>query len=243
MPTQAPEETDLLCENCGYMLNGLPADGNCPECGSTIDLSVSERFRQPSAWESRTDRRPRWLRFLATSRDIILRPTRFFRSTTSRGQIDVAYQFAQIHWAIAAVLLGLAAWFHWLSEASIGLIRVHAVVNVLILLALPLVVYLFVSGTISLAARLTTWEARYRGYRLPLNVVLRALYFHSAHLLPVAIVALLTCGGYYFFFHPSMASTTGAAYLYTLSGEVIVAAGYLFQTYWIGMRGWMYANR
>src|SRR5580658_3900506 len=51
MPTDAPEETDILCENCGYMLNGLPPSGNCPECGTAIDFSVSERLRQPPLWE------------------------------------------------------------------------------------------------------------------------------------------------------------------------------------------------
>ena len=32
-------------------------------------------------------------------------------------------------------------------------------------------------------------------------------------------------------------------YLYVLAGEVVVTAIYLFQTYWIGMRNMMYANR
>ena len=32
-------------------------------------------------------------------------------------------------------------------------------------------------------------------------------------------------------------------YLYVLSAEVIIGAIYLFQTYWIGMRNMMYANR
>ena len=32
-------------------------------------------------------------------------------------------------------------------------------------------------------------------------------------------------------------------YLYVLGAEVIVAAAYLFHTYWIAMRNMMYANR
>src|ERR1700690_2773810 len=107
MATQAPEETDILCENCGYMLNGLPASGNCPECGSEIDLSVSERFRQPCLWESIGDPRPKWLRFILTSLQIIFEPKRFFRGSTSRGQVLPAYRFAQIHWIIAALLFGV----------------------------------------------------------------------------------------------------------------------------------------
>jgi len=34
----------------------------------------------------------------------------------------------------------------------------------------------------------------------------------------------------------------GMGYLYVLCGEVILAAGYLFMTYWTGMRNLMYAN-
>jgi hypothetical protein len=32
-------------------------------------------------------------------------------------------------------------------------------------------------------------------------------------------------------------------YLYVLAGLVVLSAIYLFQTYWIGMRNMMYANR
>jgi hypothetical protein len=239
MPTQAPEETDILCENCGYMLNGLPASGNCPECGTTIDISVSERFRQPSLWETIGDPRPKWLRFLLTTSQIVFHPKRFYRSSTSRGQIDIAYQFAQIHWWISALLFGIAAWFHWRSEAILQVLKTLPWVNAVLFLAFPLIAFIALAGTIALAARLTAWEARYRGFRLPHNVVLRALYYHSAHILPVALTVFFTCAGYRYFVLPAFES----AYLYTLCGEVIVAAGYLFNTYWIGMRGWMYANR
>lgn len=40
-----------------------------------------------------------------------------------------------------------------------------------------------------------------------------------------------------------LSGTTGMVYLYVLCGEVIVAAAYLFNTYWIAMRNLMYANR
>jgi len=244
MATQAPEETDILCEDCGYMLNGLPASGNCPECGTTIDISVSERFRQPSLWEVIGDPRSKWLRFLLTTSQIVFHPKKFYRSSTSRGQIDIAYQFAQIHWWISALLFGMAAWFHWQSEVMLQYLKPPNWVSPALLPALPLIAYVALSGTISLAARLTTWEAGYRGFRLPHNVVLRALYYHSAHVLPVALTVFFTCAGYhYLLVHLLVRYTSESIYLYILCGEVIVAAGYLFNTYWIGMRGWMYANR
>jgi len=174
MPTQAPEETDILCENCGYMLNGLPASGNCPECGSNIDLSVSERFRQPSLWESIGDPRPKWLRFLLTTSQIIFHPKRFFRGSTSRGQVITAHRFAQIHWLISSLLLGLAAWLHWDSE--LRSLNLPGWVSPSLLVAMPILIYAATVLIIRLAARLTTWEAAYRGYRLPAAVVLRALY-------------------------------------------------------------------
>ena len=246
MTSPAPEETDILCENCGYMLNGLQPSGNCPECGAEIDLSVSERLRKPPLWEAIGDPAPKWLRFLRTTAQIIFHPTRFYRNTTSRGSIEPARQFAQIHWIISSILIGIAAWAHWdWFERVENRYTPHpAWVRWVLLLALPLGTYLATVFIIRIAAQLTAWEAAYRGYRLPHGVVLRALYYHAAHVLPVAILALITCVGYNLVQRTGqLLMTTDTAYLYVLCAEVVVAAGYLFNTYWIGMRNLMYANR
>lgn len=244
--TRAPDETDILCENCGYMLNGLPDSGNCPECGSPIDLSVSERFRTPPLWEDRDGGLPLWDRFFRTSADIIFRPRRFFRNSNSRGQIQPAVRFARIHLALSAVLLGGAAWLHW-SWYQRDIVRFSPPPHWLAMVMLPALcigTYVAMSLLIRLAARLTAWEAAYRGYRLPYPVVVRALCYHTAHFLPVALAALITVFGYtqlrgrgYF----QLTSVT--TYLYVLCGLVIVSAIYLFDTYWIAMRNLMYANR
>ncbi len=241
MATRAPEETDILCENCGYMLNGLPPSGNCPECGSAIGLSVSDLIRRPPPWELIGDPHPAWHRFLTTTAQIIFTPTRFFRGTTSRSQDLKSYRFAQIHWAIAALLLGFAAFAHW--HAFDYSVLHPAWLSPALLVGLPILVFVSISLTIRIAARLTAWEAAYRGYRLPLPVVSRALYYHSAHLLPVALLGFCTCTTYAYLLFHSLQSTTGVTYLYILCGEVILSAGYLFNTYWIGMRNLMYANR
>ncbi|HEY1922128.1 MAG TPA: hypothetical protein VGG44_05130 [Tepidisphaeraceae bacterium] len=245
MTSPAPQETDILCENCGYMLNGLPASGRCPECGSEIDLSVSEQLRKPPIWEDIGDSRPKWLRFSLTTAQIIFRPTRFFRGSTSRGPIEPAQSFARIHYLISSILIGVAAWAHWdWYERAVIRVTPPAWEGPVLFLALPVGTYLAITLTIRLAARLTAWEAAYRGYRLPHGVVLRALYYHAAHFLPVALLALATCGGYNLVQRTGqLLMTTDTAYLYVLCGEVVVAAGYLFNTYWIGMRNLMYANR
>ena len=109
---------------------------------------------------------------------------------------------------------------------------------------LPGLTYLAVVGTLRLATRLTVWEAGYRGYRLPFRVVLRALYYHAAHSLPVAIVTLVTIAGYWYFQATGYFRITSAPdYLYVLSAEVFIGANYLFFTYWIAMRNLMFANR
>jgi hypothetical protein len=69
------------------------------------------------------------------------------------------------------------------------------------------------------------------------------LYFHAAHYLPVALLAFVTVFGYAWLQqHGIVDGTSATTYLYTLCGEVVVTAFYLFETYWIGMRNIMYAN-
>ena len=172
MPNNAPTETDILCENCGYMLNGLPANGNCPECGSPVEVSIAERFRKTPLWEDSEDSRPRWLRFLITTGQIIFKPAQFYRTHKSRGQVHDPQRFANIQLIVASLLLGLAAWMHWDWYQRI-ILRYQQVPKWLgwgLLLTLPLATYLCSFSILLIATRLTAWEAAYRGYRLPHSV-------------------------------------------------------------------------
>jgi hypothetical protein len=44
------DEYTLLCEKCGYVLEGLDTSGNCPECGKPIVESLPER-RVGTPWQ------------------------------------------------------------------------------------------------------------------------------------------------------------------------------------------------
>jgi len=52
MPRSSPWEDGftLLCERCGYVLEGLKTEGSCPECGSAIRRSLPE-WRVGSPWQ------------------------------------------------------------------------------------------------------------------------------------------------------------------------------------------------
>jgi hypothetical protein len=235
----SPSEITLVCEKCGYVLNGLNSDSRCPECGTPIAESLPE-LRQSPPWEDPTE--PRLRGFIRTSAAVTFHPTRFFRALPSRAKPGLARSFGQIQYAIAAVLFGIATAAHasWLLLAY-GWPRRSVYLAAIVF---AVVLFVLLNLMTALAARLTNWEATYRGMRLPLPVVGRGLHYHSAHYLPVALLACVTTVGYAFMLARGWISELhDAGYLYVLCGEVILAAAYLFHTYWIAMRNLMFANR
>ena len=235
-----PSETDLLCEFCGYTLNGLPPDGRCPECGRAVADSLGAQ-RHPPAWESPAPP-PAWARFLKTTLALIFSPSRFYRTFTSRGPDRPARTFARVHWGFTSALFATASFVHadWYNVRLMSKPRPSVVWWPVLALA----TYAFLAAVTHVAARLTVFEANWRAYRLPLRPVLRGLYYHAAHFLPVGLVAAGTVVGYQWLLYYAYLDTTSARlYLYVLCGEVILCAAYLFETYWVAMRNMMYANK
>jgi hypothetical protein len=251
-----PAETDLLCEGCGYVLNGLPApfgpETRCPECGKpTADSSPD--LRRPAAWE-RTHSADgiddpetafAFWRFLTTTAKVLFRPTRFYRTLATRPTIKTfkaSRWFARVYGLIVSAVFAVATFAHvgWLAD---GYFFAGGWRSPAGLVGFTLLSYAALAGLTLIAARLTVWEAAYRGYRLPLPVVLHGLHYHFAHYLPVALLVIGTVYGYQVGVrHGLFPFTSGPIYLYVLCGEVVLAAIYLFKTYWIAMRNMMYAN-
>jgi hypothetical protein len=240
--TTVPAETDWLCEHCGYVLNGLNPGGRCPECGQLTDESA-QNLRKPPAWEDPAAGHI-VARFLRTSAMVIFRTKPFYRSLQTRADRTWSMAFARIYWLIVSVMLAIGGYWH--LDWSINLHRnLTAPMTLLFIAAIAIVIYGSFVLTTALAARLTNWEATYRGYRMPTRVVRRGLDYHAAHYLPVAIVATLTILAFHELQlrYPAKSAEWGMRYLYVLSAEVILSASYLFTTYWTAMKNMMYASR
>ena len=172
----------------------------------------------------------------------MFRPTAFYRTLVTRPTADRSAAFAWIHWLAASLLLALAAYGY--STGFVPAVTDAFPLNGWIIwLAISVATFVVLLGLTHIASRLTTWEATYRGLRLPRVAVKRGMHFHAAHYLPVALVAALTVIGYDLLLSRKVLTGLSAMpYLYVICAEVIVGALYLFWTYWIGMRNMMYAN-
>ena len=233
---------DILCESCGYTLNGLPAGGNCPECGTPVAESTSASGRVLPVWETHR-------RFWRTSWQVVAQTSHFYRTLQTRVAEEyrrAAYLFAVRHWLLAGLLVALASGLHYtltdVPRAGRGL---DAQVLLMVLwIALVTGLFVFTAMAVThLATWLTAWEAGWRGFRLPREVVLRGLCYHAAHLLPVGAVALAIVATYRVLWATELLSFDSLIwYLGVLSAMTVAGAAYLFWTYWLAMRNMLYAN-
>jgi len=237
-----PEANLILCEGCGYVLSGLGGGSErCPECGKPVAES-KPNLRQPSEWQQKGT----MASLVRTTAMVLFRPSRFFRYLAVRQEdAKAARSFAVVHFGVCGVILGMAFYLH--AQWYVSMISVLSPRAQLMLIAvLPVLCIIGVLGALyaatEIGGQLTAWEAAYRGLRLPMDVVRRAMHYHSAHYLPVALAALVTTAGFRIWVATGNGALYGTQYLYVLCVEIVVCAAYLFKTYWIGMRNVMYAN-
>lgn len=75
----------LLCERCGYVLEGLPAENDCPECGTPIAESLPEH-RIGTPWQ----RDPGWGSYVQTARSVLFGRTRLFEQMAMESERSAA---------------------------------------------------------------------------------------------------------------------------------------------------------
>jgi hypothetical protein len=234
----------MLCEYCGYILTGLPEGSRCPECGKPAADSTAADSRRLPEWE----KQPSFGSWVRTRNAVWLHPSRFARRMITRTDDTRSRWFARISWAMAAIWFWLAAAMHlkWVEARPIvapqlpGWIYLGYALGALFM---PVWIYLLLALTHRMAVTLTVWEAGYRGLRLPRTAVTRGMHYHAAHYEPVALAAAILVLGFQFALRHHLLGLSGdLIYIGSLSGFVIVAAGYLFFTYWAIMRNLLYAN-
>jgi hypothetical protein len=242
-----PAEGDLLCESCGYLLNGLQArpDGHCPECGEPLSTSLDPSARKPSpievAWTPAS--------FWQTTGSVLFRKRKFFRETRARaGDAAMVGRFGALHRIFAAALFGIAAAIHlaFTAENRGWLVRwelIHVAGIALaacVFSALAFGLLRFVTWS---AERMTAVESKFWGMRLSPAMLRRAMNFHAANYLPVGVLAVLVTGGYRLALETDLLSAQwGVAYLVTLSAAVVAGALWLFESFVIAMRRIRLAN-
>ncbi|MEL7237672.1 MAG: zinc ribbon domain-containing protein [Planctomycetota bacterium] len=106
-----PAESAIFCEECGYRLDGLPAAGNCPECGTPVALSTTDNRRTLAPFEERRG----LLAYTRTAASVLLRPSGFFRTLRTRvdaPQHDAASRFCWITLVMAGIVGGVSLLLH-----------------------------------------------------------------------------------------------------------------------------------
>lgn len=251
-----PADTDILCEQCGYTLNGLPETGNCPECGKPIAESTTRSGRHLSAWEAAA--KLSLFLFLRTAAGVIASPSKFFRGLSLGGNPKRGRTFSRLCHALTAFIFAIGFITHLQFMTGMSLtfpVDRYASTEHLVnwRVVLPITSLLvggagFIYAALRLIGKLivilTSFEARYWGYRLPGPVVTRGLQYQSATYLPATALAVawIIIGRISIERDPGGALTP-LVYLYILCGTVVVSAVYLFVTYATAMRKLMYANR
>ncbi len=89
-PAFSPRE--LLCDECGYRIVGLPLETRCPECGLPVRDSLPGGRRRPTLWEQH-EFRPRGFVELLRMQGEVLRGDSLFRRVPVQQGLSAARHF------------------------------------------------------------------------------------------------------------------------------------------------------
>ena len=96
-----------------------------------------------------------------TSIEATFRPRRFYRSLATRLNRRKSFRFALLHWILASVLFGLAAFVHADDFSYFQPDNWVLTSPILGTLIFAIAAFLLLGFTTPIAARLTSWEAAY----------------------------------------------------------------------------------
>ena len=244
MPKTAwKDEYTLLCEKCGYVIEGLDTSGNCPECGKPIAESLPER-RVGTPWQ----RSPGVKSLLATWWMTLRHPLRTldvmrFDDESKRSLLTATS-------ACSFVLVSVGAFGFMTAIGSIEQGRLGAGTLITLLIVAPMLALICVG----MYALLTLIEARglrvigrARGFRVSKRIA-RSIVAHGCvgwTIVSLSLCVASTVQGIHML-ASSSASTTPPASILLIGLPLLVAiTGFLFfETFaYLGLRRLKYANR
>ncbi|MBX3407549.1 MAG: hypothetical protein KF869_12385 [Phycisphaeraceae bacterium] len=182
-PDRESSDATLLCEGCGYVLEGLDAGGACPECGRPIVESLPGA-RTGSPFQND----PTWRGFIRQCVMLIREPGRLFARARIGHSADAPLLFRSVAVASIAALAPLCGFALAAAGRSS---REHDIIAVLMFLFSlwgVFTVLLLVLTTIERVG--ITFFANRRGWRVPPPVA-RTICANAA---PGWIAAGVLCG-------------------------------------------------
>ena len=217
------DEFTLLCERCGYVVEGLATDGVCPECGTPIAESLPER-RVGTPWQQQRSPgsllRTWWmtLRHPWATLDIM----RFDRRASVGVILRNLLVAFTLSW-IGAMILGLR------ENTALTDIPAMAVV---VFLGCAVITAIF-AGLITIEAAGLRFLGRRHGFRITKSVS-TVICWHGS----VGWVVVGLAVGMAF-------AALEASELALILAAVTALAGFLFFEWfaWLGLRRCKYANR
>ncbi len=153
---------DTLCEDCGYALKGLLAEGDCPECGKRIAES-SPGLRLGLGDRDRVDL------------GLVRRPGAYFRAMRVDGSNGPA------RWFMLKIILMIGLfWLLWGSTRGDWSLGTDLFTGGVVMGSLYLLSYVEVLGVVFFSRR--------RGWRVPFGLAERLVCYASIGWIPAVIV-------------------------------------------------------